>query len=159
MPSNTLDKLLLIKRVASDLMDEHGLIEDGWTFRFHAKKRALATCYFKQKCIAYSKHFLDEPYDQVRDTILHEIAHALVGPGHGHDITWQRMAIQVGANPSRTVETVSKKPRPNFVIKCDNPACPRPVKLYRYRLRKELIRSYYCKACGGNLSAYKLIYK
>ena len=39
--------------------------------------------------------------DQVRDTILHEIAHALVGPGHGHDAVWKRKCREVGARPER----------------------------------------------------------
>ena len=39
--------------------------------------------------------------EEVRDTILHEIAHALVGPGHGHDAVWKRQCIEIGARPVR----------------------------------------------------------
>ena len=34
-------------------------------------------------------------------TVLHEIAHALVGPGHGHGPTWKRKCLEVGAAPKR----------------------------------------------------------
>ena len=42
--------------------------------------------------------------DFILDTIRHEIAHALVGPGHGHSIVWQHAAKQVGADTSATYE-------------------------------------------------------
>ena len=43
--------------------------------------------------------------EEVRDTILHEVAHALVGPGHGHDTVWKATAAQVGARPQRRGRT------------------------------------------------------
>jgi hypothetical protein len=41
--------------------------------------------------------------DDVRDTILHEIAHALVGPRHGHDATWAARARAIGCSGQRCV--------------------------------------------------------
>jgi hypothetical protein len=37
----------------------------------------------------------------VRRTTLHEAAHALVGPGHGHKWVWRCMAITLGISPDR----------------------------------------------------------
>jgi predicted SprT family Zn-dependent metalloprotease len=42
---------------------------------------------------------------EVRDTILHEIAHVLVGPGHGHGAAWQAVAKSVGAKPQENGDT------------------------------------------------------
>ena len=39
--------------------------------------------------------------DHVIDTLLHEIAHALVGHKHGHDAVWRRKALQIGCNGKR----------------------------------------------------------
>ena len=40
-------------------------------------------------------------WSDVRDTILHEIAHAIVGPGHGHDAVWQTAERRIGCTPKR----------------------------------------------------------
>jgi predicted SprT family Zn-dependent metalloprotease len=39
--------------------------------------------------------------DQVRDTILHEIAHALAGPKHNHDARWKSIARSIGCTADR----------------------------------------------------------
>lgn len=35
----------------------------------------------------------------MRQALLHEIAHALVRPGHGHDQVWKDKALQIGCRP------------------------------------------------------------
>jgi hypothetical protein len=40
---------------------------------------------------------------EVRDTVLHEIAHALVGPAHRHDAVWRATARRIGASGERCV--------------------------------------------------------
>ena len=37
----------------------------------------------------------------VENTILHEIAHALVGRGHGHDYVWRSKALEIGCDGER----------------------------------------------------------
>lgn len=32
------------------------------------------------------------------DTVAHEVAHALVGPAHGHDAVWRRKAVELGGS-------------------------------------------------------------
>ena len=45
-------------------------------------------------------------YDEaeVRETILHEIAHARVGASHGHDAVWQAEARRIGSTGRRLVD-------------------------------------------------------
>ena len=50
--------------------------------------------------------------DQVRDTVLHEIAHALVGPEHGHDPVWKKMAVKLGALPRASARGLPMPPAP-----------------------------------------------
>jgi predicted SprT family Zn-dependent metalloprotease len=46
----------------------------------------MGLCLYEPKAIELSLHFIERnAEDVIRDTLLHEIAHALVGPGHGHD--------------------------------------------------------------------------
>jgi predicted SprT family Zn-dependent metalloprotease len=59
-------------------------------------------CRHRQKVIVLSAAFVTlNTDDVVRDIVLHELAHALVGPGHGHDATWKAKAVELGANPDR----------------------------------------------------------
>lgn len=82
------------------LMDEHGL--EDWRLVFDRAKKRAGICRSSERTIGLSTPLtvLHTP-DQVRDTVLHEIAHALVGPRHGHGPTWQAMAVRVGASPER----------------------------------------------------------
>ena len=86
--------------MARRLMDEHGL-EDWRLVVDRAKKRA-GICRSGERTIGLSGPLTAlHTQEQVRDTVLHEIAHALVGPRYGHGPTWQAMAVRVGAAPER----------------------------------------------------------
>lgn len=39
--------------------------------------------------------------DNLTQTLLHEVAHMLVGPRHGHDYTWKAMMMALGAEVRR----------------------------------------------------------
>ena len=83
---------------ARELMDRHGL--DEWTLRFNGARKKLGECRPQQKLILISRvHALNEAPDQVADTILHEIAHALAGPKAGHGPAWKKIARRLGATP------------------------------------------------------------
>lgn len=85
--------------LAVALLDKHGL---DWTFGWDYARRRAGQTNFTLKKITLSKPLtLLCTKDQVRETLLHEIAHALVGPKHGHGPVWQKMARQVGAQPRR----------------------------------------------------------
>ena len=86
--------------LARSEMDKNGLVD--WKLDLdHAKVRAGA-CFFRQKKISFSRNFIKNSNDSdIYDTILHEIAHALVGPKHGHDIVWKKMAKKLGCSAKR----------------------------------------------------------
>ena len=66
----------------------------------NAKRRA-GICRFAEQTLGLSAPLTAvHSEDDVRDTILHEIAHALVGPAHGHDATWRAMARRIGCSGS-----------------------------------------------------------
>lgn len=87
---------------ATKLLQEHGLSQKGWTIQFDNAKRRFGQCRYRSKVISLSKPLTEaNHYVEVADTLLHEIAHALVGPGHGHDAVWKRKCIDIGAKPQR----------------------------------------------------------
>ncbi|AXH96980.1 SprT-like domain-containing protein [Ornithinimicrobium avium] len=92
--------LTLAQRLARSLMDEHGLT--GWTFDFDRARVRAGACHFADRRITLSRA-LTAAHDEaeVRETVLHEIAHALVGPRHGHDEVWRRRAVAIGASGQR----------------------------------------------------------
>ena len=155
---NSLQKLIFINRAANEIMQAYGLLEDGWRFEISNTKQSVGRCrHAPDRIIEYSKWYLDETDEQILDTILHEIAHALVGPGHGHDDMWKQMCLMVGAKPDRLVEDVQSTIKYNYVLKCVNPDCTKPAKIYRHRL-KEAASRYYCINCGTYLKAFRLKY-
>jgi predicted SprT family Zn-dependent metalloprotease len=88
--------------LADSLMRKHGLISLGWTLELDNSKRRFGMCTHSIRAINLSMP-LTELNDEfhVKDTILHEIAHALVGRGHGHGNVWKRKCIEIGAKPVR----------------------------------------------------------
>jgi predicted SprT family Zn-dependent metalloprotease len=96
--------LELAESLTYQLMSQHGLFLENWSFRWDNAKTRCGQCLTHQRVIQLSKSFVElNPEAEVKDTILHEIAHALVGPGHCHDRVWRLKAIEVGARPERCV--------------------------------------------------------
>jgi predicted SprT family Zn-dependent metalloprotease len=93
-------ELTAARHLASGLIARHGL--RGWTVVFdHAKTRA-GVCRFDRKEIGLSGPLMSlYDVDQVTETVLHEIAHALVGPRHGHDRAWRTTARRIGCSGDR----------------------------------------------------------
>jgi predicted SprT family Zn-dependent metalloprotease len=97
--------------LARTLMNEHGL--GHVPLGAHSSKRYFGTTRFVGRRQMFSHPFaswevkaiqLSKPLTevnsetQVRDTILHEIAHAIAGPV-GHSWQWKHIARQIGASP------------------------------------------------------------
>lgn len=91
-----------VRLLAVELMGKHELIQRGWSFQFDNSKRRLGVCNYRKKVIGMSSYLI--PYtkiDKIKDTLLHEIAHALVGHGHGHSKVWKEKAIEIGCSGKR----------------------------------------------------------
>ncbi len=99
---NGAERLTHIAAMARGLMDEHGL--DKWTFAFLEAERRLGDCNFQDRVIRIGRaHALDASEAEIRDTILHEIAHALAGPEVRHGAAWKAVARRIGATPRANV--------------------------------------------------------
>jgi predicted SprT family Zn-dependent metalloprotease len=92
---------------------------DGWSFAFDNAKRRCGQCTFNKKRITLSRYYVElNTPAEVHETILHEIAHALVGPGHGHGPKWCAMARKVGAKPQRCADASVKMPEAKYQLMC-----------------------------------------
>ena len=115
-------KLLEAEKVAKEKMAEHGLIETGWSFGFDRAKRRFGVTKFKTKQITLSTSLTElNSEKEVIDTILHEIAHALVGPRHGHNRVWQYKAVSIGCSGRRCAGSDTVQAPAKYISTC--PGC------------------------------------
>ncbi|MCO8270391.1 SprT-like domain-containing protein [Actinoplanes sp. TRM 88003] len=134
------------RKLATDLMARHGLT--GWRLVFDNARTRAGVCRFDRRQIGLSRVLTAlHSQEQVTDTILHEIAHALTGPGHGHDRAWRATARRLGCSPTRSIPADAPRAEGAWVGSC--PAGHR-VTAHRRPIR---VRS--CPTCskGFDLSA------
>jgi predicted SprT family Zn-dependent metalloprotease len=140
------------KNLAIQLMNQHGLLEQNWHFQFDNAKRRFGVCNHRLKRIGLSKHLVslnDEA--RVTNTILHEIAHALVGGGHGHDNVWRRKAIEIGCDGQRCYSTkVVEQPESRYIATCNG--CGKVFK--RHKMTKSISSGNRKQSCGSCSNGY-----
>ena len=99
---NGAERLAHVAAMARGLMDEHGLAD--WTFAFLEAERRLGDCRYDERLIRVGRaHALEAGEAEIRDTVLHEIAHALAGPEARHGPKWRETARRLGATPRANV--------------------------------------------------------
>jgi predicted SprT family Zn-dependent metalloprotease len=133
-------------QLARSLMFQHGLA--GWTFRFDHARRRFGSCRYGEKAITLSRPLtLLNDAEQVTDTILHEIAHALV-PGDGHGPGWRAQCRRIGAKPLRcyTEQTVRSPARSPARYRMGCRQCD-----WWVERRRQPNRRYICRRCRGPL--------
>lgn len=112
------------QRLARDLMDAHGL--STWTFRFDRGLRRFGACFPRDARIQLSRRLVEVNGEaQVRDTILHEIAHAWAflrhGDGVAHDARWKAIARELGCDPkARWAHGAVQAPPLRWLAVCPN---------------------------------------
>lgn len=99
------------------LLREHGLHD--WTIVADRAKLRAGVCRYSRRQIGISAP-LTALHDEaeVLDTILHEIAHALVGPHHGHDAVWQAKAREIGSSGRQYVSPEAPRVPKDWVGRC-----------------------------------------
>jgi predicted SprT family Zn-dependent metalloprotease len=117
--------------MAQDMMQHHGLAQQGWVFVWSKQKKANGYSWHAKKTIGLSMYTTPlRKEDDVLNTILHEIAHALLGAAFGHGRDWKLKAIEVGAIPERCANnTNEERPQGKYTLTCQD--CG--VKAQRYK--------------------------
>ena len=83
-----------------ELYKKHGLYDD-WTFELDNALQRFGCCNWRKKRITMSKALIElNTWERVKQTLLHEIAHALT-PGHHHDKVWRAKAKELGHTGNR----------------------------------------------------------
>lgn len=124
------------------LMQRHGL--DSWTPVLDESTSRAGACNYTRKQICMSRLYVRKVNEAaLDDTILHEIAHALVGPQHGHDAVWKAKARSIGCSAERCHTERFSPPR--WLVSCTT-GCftDRPAQRRRPRAR--------CRRCQGAIT-------
>ncbi len=118
------------RKLAEELIEKY-LPDTGWYFEFDLARRRFGCTHYGTKQITLSK-VLTKLNDEkrVRNTILHEIAHVLVGKGQGHNYKWKHKAIEIGCDGRRQYNHADViTPEPSYRGTCPN--CRRVVRRHR----------------------------
>ena len=126
-----------VEQLAKDLMRQHNL--NAWTFKWVNTLKSFGHCNETNKYIALSRHFIKiNSIQRIKDTILHEIAHAIVGTNQNHNWLWVKTAKAIGCS-GRKSYTSENTNRPvhkyKFLGVCPN--CK--YKLYRVRQTQKML--------------------
>lgn len=120
-------------------------LKKGWKFAFDLAPVRGGVCRYKEKLIALSVTYcLKASKEEITDTILHEIAHAIVGPNHGHGEAWKSVARRIGCTAKRCHQVDHTPPRWQG-------ACPCGKEWKRQRLSQRS-RSGRCPKCKKSIT-------
>lgn len=85
------------------LLLQHGL--HGWTVKLDNAKKRAGQCTYPVRTISLSRCLIKaRPIEHSLDTARHEVAHAIVGPGHGHGKVWRDKLIELGGDGEQFFE-------------------------------------------------------
>lgn len=104
-------------------------LDDSWSFDFDNAKTRGGACHWRSKRITVSRYLAARwQDDEVHQTLLHEVAHAMSGAREGHGAIWRRNAAAIGYVGRRTHENEVADELAPWVG-----ACPSGHLFYRHR--------------------------
>ena len=114
-----------------------------WSINFDNAKRRAGACIYSKRELTFSVHFLRNSSErEIYDTLLHEIAHALVGPKNGHNNVWKKKALDIGCT-ARVYHNYEFS-RPKWIKFCSQGCWEQSC----FRRKNNLI----CRSCGSKVS-------
>lgn len=127
-------------KIVSQLLVDHGL--GDWHLDFKDVTSYHAQTYYNRKMITYSSRALMVmTKEQFLGITYHEIAHALVGTGHGHDRVFKNKYYTLAGDMDYAKSGLNLNTR-HFLLTC--PSCGSKGS------KNNPDRWYYCKPCWVN---------
>ena len=104
--------------MARSLMDGYGL--KSWDFSFDRANRRFGCCYRDLSRITLSRPLtLMNGAEEVRRTLLHEIAHALAPQKAGHGPEWKAIARRLGCDTACSYPAEVRVPEGKHIYACE----------------------------------------
>lgn len=147
------DNLGFVRDLVEEELTGYGLYQEGWRFNWCRTTRTMARCHYGTKLIEVSKHWAKIMTDfELKQTILHELAHALSyniygWEGMGHGVNWKKVAKEIGVVvPKHAMDTL-KTPEHTWEVYCK--LCNKTLKKM-YRKPSSNYNWHTHRGCGGN---------
>lgn len=135
-----------VAELAEDLLAQHrgrGGLSQGWQFGFDLAPARAGVCNYTEQRIRLSVTYcLKASRAEIADTVLHEIAHAIVGHRHHHDAVWKAKAREIGCQGERCHRVPHTAAR--WVGRC---GCGQ--EWFRHKLQRKMRRNRICVKCRG----------
>ncbi len=135
-----------VESLAGALIERHQAVsglDRRWRFRFSLAKARAGACDERARRIELSVSYcLRATRAEIRDTLLHEIAHAIVGASHQHDAVWKAKAREIGCSGDRCHRVRHTVARWIGVCGC--------MRHFRQRLHRRMRRAI-CAKCRGRI--------
>ena len=121
-------------------------LPSGWAFGFDLATSRAGVCRYAERRIDLSVSYcLAATRAEIEDTVLHEIAHAIVGPRHNHDAVWKAKAREIGCAGERCHRVQHSTPK--WIGEC---GCGQ--QWFRQTLQRRIMRNRACAKCGGAIA-------
>ena len=128
-----------------------GALPAGWAFGFDLATSRAGVCRYAERRIDLSVSYcLAATRAEIEDTVLHEIAHAIVGPRHNHDTVWKAKAREIGCAGERCHRVQHSTPK--WIGEC---GCGQ--QWFRQTLQRRIMRNRVCAKCNGVITWRKNI--
>ena len=140
-----------IETYAIQKLKDWALDTKGWTFGWNTRRASFGVCRVRSKRIELSTFlFPIINKEERKDTVLHELAHALDAEERGysnHDRNWKLKAIMVGAKPQRC-KNLDQAEEKRATLKCKYTLiCPNGHEFHRHRFMR---RDTSCPTCNSS---------
>jgi predicted SprT family Zn-dependent metalloprotease len=121
-------------------------LDETWTFGFDNARTRAGLCRYDRKRISVSR-LLAARYedDEIHQVLLHEVAHAIAGPGAGHGPSWKAIARGLGYEGKRLHRGAIADELAPWVGRC-----PSGHVHYRYRRPTRVVS---CAKCSRRFDA------
>lgn len=115
------------------IIHEYYYLTHGWTLEFNNSKSCAGLCIEKGQRIVLSMQFINSLKTTIQDvmeTILHELAHAIAGVYNMHNNTWKTIAMKIGSTGEEFCDIFATY---KFKLECPMGCCH-----YRHQLVKKV---------------------
>ena len=128
----------------------------NYSLEITPQRKFFGQCNYRTKRIRINGEYIRQcSLDDVKETVLHEIAHGLCfegGNGRGHrNPHFRRICRELGTNPAGKSMKSDYKHQYKYTITCQ---CG--FSFGRDHLKRNLLRRYSCGKCGTSLSEAKV---